>query len=442
MIRQQIKYNRLFWWDEHMRATVKVGIWGMAAGTLYRDERSGCARFQYDPAFAEKGIELAPVMMPLSDAAYTFEDLGRYAFRGVPGMPADSLPDKYGNALIDLWVRRNGMEPDAFTPLDRLCYVGREGIGALEYEPAVKRSAGSEKIDADLFSSLAARAAGGKEEIRTELSEDGIDEFISTGTSAGGARAKAVVVLDETTGEIRSSRPFHSERYTDWIIKFDTEGEHKRGFCRVEHAYYRMASECGIDMSECRLLETGKGIHFMTKRFDREREEKVHVQTLNAMAHYDFTEPAAHSYEQLFSVMKKIGLPAADAAEMFRRAAFNVIMMNNDDHTKNISFMLRRGEGWRLAPAYDITYAYKPDNKWIRAHQLTINGRTSGITKDDLLALAHEAEVEDAEDKIETVTAAADGWKEYAKESSVPTATAEKIGASLKECGTTFRSKQ
>ena len=425
-----------------MRIIAKVNIWGMTAGAAYWDERVRCARFQYDPAFAGKGIEIAPVMMPLSDSIYSFEDLGRYAFKGLPGMLADSIPDDYGNTLIDMWVRRNGIDPNSFTPLDRLCYVGRRGMGALEFEPAIKHNFKTEKIDVDLLSSLAAEAVREKEGVRADMSEEGMNELISTGTSAGGARAKAVVALNESTGEISSGQLPHSEKYADWIIKFDLEGIHKRGFCRVEHAYYKMASDCGIDMSECRLLETNKSIHFMTKRFDRIGGEKVHTQTLNAMAHYDFTVPAAHSYEQLFSVMRRMRLPAADADEMFRRAAFNVIMRNNDDHTKNTSFMLRKGGEWRLAPAYDMTYAYKPGNIWIQAHQLTINGRTGNITKDDLLALAHNANIKGAEDKIEKVMAVSDRWKEYAKESSVPNATVEKIGNSLEECGALFRQRQ
>jgi len=421
-----------------MKAIIRVNIWGMTAGVSYWDEKVRCARFQYNPAFIEKGIELAPIIMPLSNSIYSFENLDRYAFKGLPGMLADSLPDKYGNTLIDMWISRNRIDPNSFTPLDRLCYVGRRGMGALEYEPAVRQNTKVERIDIDLLSSLAAEAISEKEEMHASISEEGIDELISMGTSAGGARAKAVIALDETTGDIKSGQLPHSEKYTDWIIKFDTEGEHKRGFCRVEHAYYNMASECGICMSECRLLETKKGTHFMTKRFDREKGEKVHTQTLNAMAHYDFTVPAAHSYEQLFSVMRRMGLPAADMEEMFRRAAFNVIMMNNDDHTKNISFMLRRGEEWRLAPAYDITYAYKPGNIWIQAHQLTVNGRTDNITKDDLLALAHNANIKGAEDKIKMILTVADRWKEYAKESLVPDTTAEKIRTSLEKCRAQF----
>ncbi|MCL2296027.1 MAG: type II toxin-antitoxin system HipA family toxin [Methanomassiliicoccaceae archaeon] len=421
-----------------MKIMTKVNIWGMTAGVAYWDERVRCARFQYNPAFAEKGIELAPIMMPISNKIYSFEDLERYAFKGLPGMLADSLPDKYGNTLIDMWVRRNRIDPNSFTPLDRLCYVGRRGIGALGYEPAIRQNTRPEKIDVDLLSSLAAEAVSEKEEVCADLSEEGINELISTGTSAGGARAKAVIALDESTGEIISGQVPHSEKYTDWIIKFDTEDENKHGFCRVEHAYHKMASDCGIKMSECRLFETRKGIHFMTKRFDRIGGEKIHTQTLNAIAHYDFTVPARHSYEQLFSVMRRMELPAADADEMFRRAAFNIIMRNNDDHTKNISFMLRRGGEWRLAPAYDITYAYKPGNIWIQAHQLTVNGRTGGITKDDLLALAHNANIKGAEDKIEAVLTVADRWKDYAEESSVPSVTSEKINTSLEECKTLF----
>lgn len=425
-----------------MKAMVKMNIWGMTAGVAYWDEKVRCARFQYNPAFAEKGIELAPIMMPLSDRVYSFDDLDRNAFRGLPGLMADSLPDKYGNTLIDMWVRRNKIDQNSFTPLDRLCYVGKRGMGALEYEPAIRQNTKPERIDVDLLSALAAEAVSEKEEMHFDLSEEGINELISTGTSAGGAKAKAIVALNESTGEIISSQLPHSKKYTDWLIKFDTEGENKRGFCRVEHAYHKMASDCSIEMSECRLLETKRGTHFMTKRFDRVGGEKVHVQTLNAMAHYDFTVPARHSYEQLFSVMRRMGLPATDADEMFRRAAFNVIMRNNDDHTKNISFVLRKGGEWRLSPAYDMTYAYKPGNIWIQAHQLTVNGRAGEITKEDLLALAHNANIKGAEDKIEAVLAVADRWNAYAGESSVPAATVERIGASLEECKASFLSRQ
>ena len=425
-----------------MRTIAKVNIWGMAAGTVCWDEKVGYAVFQYDPAFAEKGIEIAPAMMPLSDRKYSFADLGRYAFKGLPGMIADSIPDDYGNMLIDMRNRRSGIDPNSFTSIDRLCYVGRRGMGALEYEPAYEQDFWIERVDVDNLSASALKAFGEKKGKHADLSEEEMNMLLSTGTSAGGTRAKAVVVLDRIDGEIVSGQFSHSEKYADWLIKFDMEGERKQGLCRVEHAYYKMALDCGISMSECRLLETKKGTHFITERFDRIGGEKVHIQTLNAMAHYDFTDPAVHSYEQLFSLMKKIGLPAADVDEMFLRAVFNVITVNNDDHTKNIAFMLRKGGEWRLTPAYDITYAYNPENKWIRAHQLTVNGKASSITKDDLSALAQYAGICGAEDKIEKVLAVSDKWEEYAKDSSVPDATAGKINASLEENRNLFLSRR
>ncbi|MDR3205487.1 MAG: type II toxin-antitoxin system HipA family toxin [Candidatus Methanoplasma sp.] len=415
-----------------MSAAVKVNIWGRPVGAAVWDRRTGCARFQFDPEFVRSGVELSPAVMPLSNDIYSFESLDRNAYKGLPGMLADSLPDKFGNTLLDIWMRRGGVNPDRFTSLDRLCYTGKRGMGALEYEPALTEGRGAENVDMDALSSLAAEAVREQEGMSADLMNDGIEDLISLGTSAGGARAKAIIALNGSTMEIRSGRGVLPDGFSHWIVKFDTEQEVKRGFCMVEHAYHRMAAECGIEMSECRLLKTKNGTHFLTKRFDRIGSEKVHMQTLCAMAHYDFTKPGIHSYEQLFSVMRRIGLPAADAEQMFRRVAFNVIMRNNDDHTKNTSFMLPKGGRWGLAPAYDITFAYKPGNRWLQEHQMSVNGRTFGITREDLMSLAHSAGVKKAADIIDGTESISSEWKDFAKDSGVPDATRERIGDAMR----------
>ena len=406
-----------------------VVLWGKTVGYAWWDAKKQCAVFQYDPEFIKDGREISPAVMPLASRRYIFDSLGRETFNGLPGMLSDSLPDSYGNTLIDIWINRNNIDRRDFTPLDRLCYVGKRGIGALEYYPAAETGYEGD-IDVNRLSDLASEVLRHRDDIKLRSSD--INELISVGTSAGGARAKAVIAVNGH-GDIRSGQCDIPDGYSHWIIKFDTEpdGSEKRGYCRIEHAYHEMAKDCGIDMTECRLLETGGKAHFITKRFDRIGNEKVHAQTLCAMAHYDFKVPGKHSYEDVMRLMRHLRMPYTDTEQMFRRMVFNVIMKNCDDHTKNTSFLLRKGGEWRLSPAYDVTYAFDPANYWIQRHQMSVCGKTEGIVRKDLTGFADRENIKNADDIIDTVTSAASEWERYAKLSDVPARSIERIGKAI-----------
>jgi serine/threonine-protein kinase HipA len=369
--------------------------------------------------------------MPLSARPFTFDTLNRDTYNGLPGLLADSLPDDYGNALIDAWLLRNNIPKGEFTPLDRLCYIGGRGMGALEYRPSVERKDTDGVLDVDMLSSLAYDVLEQRENVYADINDKGLQELLTVGTSAGGARAKAVIALNEDTNEVRSGQLDLPKGYSHWILKFDTETGNKRGYCRIEHAYHEMARACGIDMTECRLLDNGDKVHFMTKRFDRADGKRKHMQTLCGSAHYDFKYPGRYSYEDAAGIMRKIGVPYADMEQLFVRMVFNVILMNRDDHTKNISFLMDGNKKWRLSPAYDVTYAYDPGSQWTSRHQLSVNGKLERIERSDLTAFAQRNGIRDADDIIDLTLSVASEWREYAKLSGVPDGTAEQIGRTL-----------
>jgi serine/threonine-protein kinase HipA len=405
----------------------RVLLWGKTIGYAQWDYREQCAVFQYDKNYLSEGFGIAPLTMPLTFNPYRFASLPRESYRGLPGMLSDSLPDKFGNKLIDRWIAENKINEEDFTPLDRLCYVGKRGMGALEYEPVIGKTYDG-KIDVNKLSDLAADVLRMREDIKTDITSEGLQELLSVGISAGGARAKAVIGLNDT-GDVRSGQAELPNGYSHWLIKFDTEayGPDRKGYCRIEYAYYEMAKDCGIDMTECRLLEIGTKAHFMTKRFDRIGKEKIHSQTLCALAHFDFMSPGRHSYEDMLKIMNRLRMPYTDREQMFRRMAFNVIMKNQDDHTKNFSFLLKEKGEWRLSPAYDVTYAFDPSNFWTKRHQMSVNGKLQDITRNDLIEFAQRMNIRNAKDIIDTVTNAASEWTRYAKLSGVPDRTAEKI---------------
>ncbi|MDR2866782.1 MAG: type II toxin-antitoxin system HipA family toxin [Methanomassiliicoccaceae archaeon] len=416
---------------KHSERITQVKIWGRTAGYAWWDRKEMCAVFEYDPKFADDGTEIAPLTMPLSTRPYRFRSLSRETFQGLPGMLSDSLPDAYGSTLIDRWIAQNNIDRSEFTPLDRLCYIGRRGMGALEYEPAAGDGYDG-AIDVNKLSDLAAEVLRQRDGMRTDASPEGIHKLLSVGTSAGGARAKAVIGMS-VAGDIRSGQTELPEGYSHWLIKFDTEpsGAEKRGYCRIEHAYYEMAKECGIDMTECRLLETDDKAHFITRRFDRTGKEKAHIQTLCALAHFDFKVPGKHSYEEMMQMMRHLRMPYPDLEQTFRRMVFNVIMRNNDDHTKNFSFILRENGEWRTAPAYDVTYAYDPANYWIQRHQMSVCGKTREITRKDIMRVAHDAGIRGAADITDTVLSTAAEWTSYARSSGVPERMTERIDKAL-----------
>lgn len=421
--------------------TAEVMLWGTKIGTVAFDDNSGLGSFEYAPAFLTSGIEVSPIAMPLSRRVYTFPELARQSFHGLPGLLSDSLPDKFGNAVIDAWLRSRGRSPESFNPVERLCYTGSRGMGALEYVPARGPSATeSERIEIDKLVQLASQVLRSREKMHVSAGENAMQEIIKVGSSAGGARAKAVIAWNEQTGDIRSGQIEAGKGYDYWLMKFDgvsgngdKEGEDAPQYTRIEYAYYLMASDAGIAMSDCRLYEEQGRFHFMTRRFDRETKTggKLHMQSLGAIAHFDFNQPGVYSYEQAAQVMRRLRISATEISQFYRRMVFNVLARNQDDHVKNISFLMDRKGIWRLAPAYDVTYAYNPDGMWTGTHQMSINGKRDRITRQDLMDAAKHMGIKqaEAEQAIAAVGESLTRWYDFADKANITDRTAHQIAA-------------
>lgn len=406
----------------------KVKMFGMDVGTFSWDASYDVARFEYDRRFVGKGIEPSPLMMPvLQGRSYSFGNLNREVFNGLPGMLADSLPDTYGKALFDKWLMLTGRTVG--NPIETLCFLGERCMGALEFEPATGPITNADaNIEIDSLVSVAREALSNKEGFGVNMDVDrkaAIAEILRLGTSAGGQRAKAIIAYNKATGEVRSGQVRVPEGFDYYLIKLDgvsaTAGfKETENFGRLEYSFYLLAKECGIDMTECSLIEENGRAHFLTKRFDRENGEKIHMQTLCGIAHYDFRLRRAYSYEQAFNVMRRLHLPYEQAEKMFRRMVFNVVIRNQDDHTKNISFLMDKTGRWRLSPAYDIGYAYNPDGSWTDTHQMSINGKFDNITREDLLACAASNSIRNASDIIDNVCEVSSRWPQIAVNCGVP----------------------
>lgn len=406
---------------------IEVRAWGRTVGAVALDPRLGYYVFAYTPEWLGTGIELAPRTMPVAGhrGPYVFPNLPEATYQRLPALLSDALPDDFGNALINAYMASRGRAVDAVTPLDRLAYMARRGMGALEFRPALgSRTDSKGALDMKGLVEAARRAVHGNLATEGEA-RIALDRIISVGTSAGGARAKAVVAWNPATGELRSGQFDAEPGFEHWLVKFDAVGQDRslgggKAFGRLEYAYHLMARAAGIRMSECRLLEEGGRAHFMTRRFDREGNEKHHVQTLCAMEHMDFKQVAVHTYAQAFMVMAALRLGPDATDELFRRMAFNVMAMNCDDHTKNLAFLLRQGGAWELAPAYDLTYAHNPSGMWTYQHQMAVNGRFQGITRQDLLQDAERFGVRNAAGILGDVAAAIDVFGAFAKEAGLP----------------------
>lgn len=378
-----------------------VNLWGRQIGAVSVDGPAGLPAFQYTPEFARSGIQLSPIRMPLRTEPYDFPQLARISsFRGLPGLLADALPDRWGQTLVGAWLRAQGRSEADFDVVERLCYTGRRGMGALEFSPALGEAApGGSDLRVDLLVELASSALNDREAFIETLSADpdetAMRAILTLGTSAGGARPKAVIAFNERTGQVRSGQIDAGPGFDYWLLKFDgvrRAGDHglsdPEGWGAVEYAYALMARDAGIEMTECRLLEEHGRRHFMTRRFDRVDGRKVHVQTIAALEHVDYDEPGLYSYEQAFALCRRLGLTAIDAEQLFRRMVFNVVARNQDDHVKNIAFSMDRTGAWSLAPAYDLTWSYAPGNLWLQSHQMTIAGKRDDFTREDLRAVA------------------------------------------------------
>lgn len=377
-----------------MNTTAEVYLWGTRVGIIHQDLNKPYASFEYDADFLKSGIEISPVMMPLSNIVYEFPLLSGEPFWGMPGLVVDSLPDSFGNKVIEQWLASQGKSIKDFTAIDRLCYTGKRGMGALEYVPA---SSGitdiNENINVTEMVKFASDVLNQRESITLNAQEAlTYSQLVQVGSSAGGARAKALIAWNKKTNEIRSGQLNLDKDYDYWLMKFDNvskNGDHgledEPEYTLIEYAYYKMALDAGIQMNECRIYSKAGENHFMTKRFDRIDGKKVHMQSLGAIAHISYKEPRLCSYEMAAQYMQEMNLPMKDIEQFYRRMVFNCIAVNQDDHVKNISFLMDRSGKWRLSPAYDMTFSYNVMNKWLSAHQMTVNGKKSGIDLDDLL---------------------------------------------------------
>jgi len=427
-----------------MITTAYVKIWDQLVGAVAWNDEDQLGSFEYDPSFIAKGWDLSPLKMPIHSGAqiYSFPELrvGRDStydtFKGLPGLLADMLPDKYGNQLIDTWLAQQGRPAGSMNPVEQLCFIGSRGMGALEFEPSqfASKKRGY-KVELDTLVNISQKMLQKREEFNTNLSnedEQAMMDILRIGTSAGGARPKAIIAYNELTGEVRSGQTKAPKGFTHWLIKLDGVSDAQfgssLGYGRIEMAYYLMAIDCGIDMMECRLLEEHGRAHFMTKRYDREGgSTRHHVQTWCAMNHYDFNDMNSYSYEQLFQTMRALRLDYQEAEQMFRRMAFNVLARNCDDHTKNFSFRMKKGEKWTLAPAYDICHAYDAKSIWVSQHALSINGKRRNQTKQDLLSVAQSMNIKKAEIILEETTAVVQNWNEYADKVGVDKAKRDAI---------------
>jgi serine/threonine-protein kinase HipA len=415
-----------------MITTAYINLWNKRVGALLWDKDKRQGFFEFERNFYTHNWNVSPIKMPIGNyqnKIFSFPELrNNTTFKGLPGLLADALPDKYGSTLINTWLTINGRPSNSLSPIEQLCFIGKRAMGALEFEP-VEPSAhnNSTKLELNTLIDLVQEILQGKKKFTTQLKkndEKAIIDILKIGTSAGGARAKALIAYNPLTKEVRSGQTDAPKGYSQWIVKFDGVHElqltNTMGYGRVEMAYHLMAQDAGINMSECRLLEENNRAHFMTKRFDRINEkEKIHIQSFCAMNHYDFNEVGNYSYEQLFETMRILLLPYADAEQLYRRMVFNVLAKNCDDHCKNFGFMMQKSGEWRLTPAYDICHAYKPDSIWVSQHSLSINGKRTNITKNDLLSVAKKMNIKKATQIIEQIQTVVNNWKQYANKAFV-----------------------
>ncbi|SDS76308.1 serine/threonine-protein kinase HipA [Gillisia sp. Hel1_33_143] len=431
-----------------MVTTAYIKLWGEIIGAIAWDDNTQLGTFEYTPKFIETGIEVAPIKMPLSKGKriYSFPELrkrqseGEDTFKGLPGLIADVLPDKYGNKLINSWLAQNGRPENSMNPIEQLCFIGTRGMGALEFEPTTfKASKNTFSVAIDSLVDIAHKMLTQREDFHTNLSKDeeqAMKDILRIGTSAGGARPKAIIAYNEKTKEVRSGQTNVAKGFQHWLIKLDGVSDaqfgESHGYGRVEMAYYNMAIACGIDIMPSQLLEENGRAHFMTQRFDRgENNQKHHVQTFCAMQHYDFNDVNSYSYEQLFQTMRILGLPYPQAEEIYRRMVFNVLAQNCDDHTKNFAFLLEKDKDWSIAPAYDVCYAYSPESIWVHQHALSINGKRKDITREDLQAVGKSMNIKKMNDIIDHILEVVKNWENYASEVSMNQPLKNKIKESL-----------
>lgn len=420
-------------------------------GAVSFDTEKGLGAFEYDPGFIKKGVELSPIKMPLSNRIYSFPELDFNTFKGLPGLIADSLPDDFGNAVLNAWVAGQGRSPSDITPLQRLQYTGKRGMGALEYAPATKLRSlnASQQVEIQSLVSIAQEILDSRGNFEVELKQNDQDDreammsLLSVGMSAGGARPKAVLAFNEDFTQVRSGQAKAPSGFTHYLMKFDGVSEHNKnqetfgdplGYGAMEFVYHLMANKCGVDMMPCRLLHEGNRRHFITQRFDRIKNSKVHVQTLNGLAHVDYKKPGSFSYAELFGIARQLKLSAVEAEQLFKRMTFNIIARNHDDHSKNFAFILKKDK-WSLAPAYDLAYSYKPGSKWVNSHWMSLNGKRDNFTRSDFYSLEKLSPIfnkKKIDDIIDATIEHVSTWRQLAEEWDVPKTLIDEIQENLR----------
>ena len=430
-----------------MSTLAEVRLWGRMIGAVSLEDGDAFASFQYDPAFARSGIAVSPLTMPLSDRVHRFPALPPVTFHGLPGLLADSLPDKFGHALIDTWLATQGRPPESFNAVERLCYTGTRGMGALEFAPVLgPRARTAQKIEIDALVKLASEVLSHRDGLNATFTDaerkNALNDILRVGTSAGGARAKAVIAWNPQSNEVRSGQVAAGDGFGYWLLKFDGVAGNRdkeladpMGYGTIEYAYFLMARAAGVQMSECRLLEESGRRHFMTQRFDRlAGGEKLHMQSLCALAHYDFNQAGAYAYEQALLAIRQLHLPLEAVEQQFRRMAFNLTARNQDDHVKNIAFLMDQAGRWSLSPAFDLSYSYNPAGAWTNQHQMTLNGKRAGFTVADFVACANGAMMKRgrAETILEEVRTAVARWPDFAAQAGVAESWREQIRKNLR----------
>ncbi len=424
--------------------TAEIFLWGTRIAIIHLEPDSSTVTFEYDKDFLNSNIQVSPLKMPLSNRLYSFPTLDYQAFHGLPGLLADSLPDKFGNAVINQWLASLGKTERDFNVLDRLCYTGKRGMGALEFQPANSLIPEiDENVNVSEMVNFASDVLSKRKSVKLTASQKlTYSQLLQMGTSAGGARAKAVLAWNEKTNEIRSGQLLLDKDFDYWLMKFD--GVKKNGdhgledyveYTLIEYAYYKMALDAGIQMSECRIYSENENNHFMTKRFDRINGKKLHMQTLGALAHINYNEPGLCSYEQAAGYMRELNLSADEIEQFFRRMVFNVLAVNQDDHVKNVSFLMDKSGKWKLSPAYDITFSYDQTNRWLSAHQMLVNGKKDHITQDDLITCGKNMDISLPRIKsvISEVKASVSKWPEFASSVGIRKETYDEIQKIISE---------
>jgi Uncharacterized protein related to capsule biosynthesis enzymes len=427
-----------------MITTAFIKIWKHHAGAIAWDDSTGLGSFEFEPSFLKNNLDISPLKMPVTIPAgkiFSFPELRTSnSFRGLPGLLADLLPDRYGNALINAWLARHGRPQNSMNPVEILCFIGKRGMGAMEIEPAFpKGSDKAGKVEIDELVRIADDILSGRKEFSASLPEDeekAMSDILKMGTSPAGARAKVLIAFNEATGEVRSGQADAPKGFSQWLLKFDgvTDAQFgtSSGYGRVEMAYHLMAKDAGIEMTECRLLEENSRAHFMTQRFDREPgNKKIHMQSLFAMQHFDFNDINSFAYEQLFETMRALGLPYPQAEQLFRRMVFNVLARNCDDHTKNFAFLMTEDGKWRLSPAFDVCHSYRPGSTWVSRQSLSVNGKRQNITRDDFLSVAKQMNIKKAPAIVSDINRIVSNWHEFAEETKVSPELRESIYKTL-----------